>query len=233
MCHLVFRGNIKWPIMRKLILKEIVTLIYGALGTIISLSFFIGVVVAIQTALNIKSPFIPKYLVGFATRQAIILEFSPMLISIIMAGKIGSYITSSIGSMKATEQIDALKLMGVNPLKYLVFPKIIALHFYPFVIAISMYVGVVGGWLAAVGGGHSTNNQFIEGLLINFQPFHVLYAFVKTYIFGLILSTVPAYHGYYMKGGALELGKATTKSFEWTVIIMIFIDYFLTHIMLG
>ncbi len=125
----VFKKPTKWKIMRSLILKEIDELIFGSLGIIIFISFFIGAVVTIQTALNLTSPIIPKSLIGFTTRQSLILEFAPTFVSIIMAGKVGSYITSSIGSMRVTEQIDALEVMGVNSLNYLVFPKIIALLF--------------------------------------------------------------------------------------------------------
>ncbi|MDV7140579.1 ABC transporter permease [Maribacter sp. TH_r10] len=229
----VFRKPTKWRIMKSLILKEIDELIYGSLGILIFISFFIGGVVAIQTALNITSELIPKNLVGFATRQSIILEFAPTFCSIIMAGKVGSYITSSIGTMRVTEQIDALEVMGVNALNYLVFPKIIALLLYPFIIAISMYVGIFGGWVAGVFGGFSTSADFIEGVQLDFIPFHVTYAFLKTLVFAFVLATIPSYHGFYMKGGALEVGKAATTSFVWTSVVIIILNYILTQLLLG
>ncbi len=229
----MFKKPTKWVIMKDLILKEIDDLIYGSLGIITFISFFVGGVVAIQTALNIDNPLIPKYLVGFATRQSVILEFAPTFTSIIMAGKVGSYITSSIGTMRVTEQIDALEVMGVNSLNYLVFPKIIALLFYPFVIAIGMYLGILGGWVAAVLGGFSTSTEFIQGIQVDFKPFHVFYAFTKTFVFAFILATIPAYHGYYMKGGALEVGKASTTSFVWTSVVIIILNYILTQMLLG
>ncbi|MBD1261924.1 ABC transporter permease [Maribacter polysiphoniae] len=229
----VFRKPTKWRIMKSLILKEIDELIYGSLGILIFISFFIGGVVAIQTALNITSELIPKNLVGFATRQSIILEFAPTFCSIIMAGKVGSYITSSIGTMRVTEQIDALEVMGVNALNYLVFPKIIALLLYPFIIAIAMYVGIFGGWTAGVLGGFSTSADFIEGVQLDFIPFHVTYAFIKTLIFAFVLATIPSYHGFYMKGGALEVGKAATTSFVWTSVVIIILNYILTQLLLG
>ncbi len=219
--------------MKSLILKEIDELIYGSLGILIFISFFIGGVVAIQTALNITSEIIPKYLVGFATRQSIILEFAPTFCSIIMAGKVGSYITSSIGTMRVTEQIDALEVMGVNALNYLVFPKIIAMLFYPFIIAISMYVGILGGWVAGVFGGFSTSADFVEGLQLDFNSFHVTYSFIKTLVFAFILATIPSFHGFYMKGGALEVGKAATTSFVWTSVVIIILNYILTQLLLG
>lgn len=229
----VFRKPTKWPIMKNLILKEIDDLIYGSLGIIIFISFFIGGVVAIQTALNIDNPLIPKYLVGFTTRQSVILEFAPTFCSIIMAGKVGSYITSSIGTMRVTEQIDALEVMGVNSLNYLVFPKIIALLLYPFVIAISMYLGILGGWLAAVMGEYTTSADFVKGLQIDFKPFHVFYAFAKTMAFAFILATIPSFYGYYMKGGALEVGKAATTAFVWTSVVIIIVNYMITQMLLG
>ena len=128
----VFNRPVKWSAMKQLILKEIDDLIIDSLGIVCFISFFVGGVVAIQTALNLTNPLIPKYLIGFATRQSVVLEFAPTFISIIMAGKMGSFITSSIGSMRVTEQIEALEVMGVNSLNYLVFPKMIALLLYPF-----------------------------------------------------------------------------------------------------
>ncbi|MBD3725019.1 MAG: ABC transporter permease, partial [Flavobacteriaceae bacterium] len=156
----VFNRPVKWSMMRQLIFKEVDDLIIDSLGIVSFISFFVGGVVAIQTALNLTNPLIPKYLIGFATRQSVILEFAPTFISIIMAGKMGSFITSSIGTMRVTEQIDALEVMGVNALNYLVFPKLIALLLFPFVIGLSMFLGVVGGYLAAVYGGFATSNEF-------------------------------------------------------------------------
>lgn len=229
----LFKKPTKWSIMKTLILKEIDELVYGSMGIIIFVSFFIGGVVTIQTALNLTNPLIPASLIGFAARQSVILEFAPTFISIIMAGKVGSYITSSIGTMRVTEQIDALEVMGVNSLNYLVFPKIIALLFYPFSIAISMYVGILGGWVAGVFGGFLTSADFVEGIQMDFIPFHITYAFIKTLIFAFVIATIPSFHGYYMKGGALEVGKASTTSFVWTSVAIIILNYVLTQLLLG
>jgi phospholipid/cholesterol/gamma-HCH transport system permease protein len=219
--------------MKQLILKEIDDLIIDSLGIVCFISFFVGGVVAIQTALNLTNPLIPRYLIGFATRQSVILEFAPTFISIIMAGKMGSFITSSIGTMRVTEQIDALEVMGVNSLNYLVFPKIIALFLYPFVIGIAMFLGIFGGYLAAVYGGFATSTDFITGIQVEFIPFHITYAFIKTLAFAFILATIPSFHGYYMKGGALEVGKASTVAFVWTSVLIIITNYFLTQILLS
>jgi phospholipid/cholesterol/gamma-HCH transport system permease protein len=229
----VFNKPLKWSAMRHLIFKEIDDLILSSLGIVAFISFFVGGVVSIQTALNLTNPLIPKYLIGFATRQSVILEFSPTFISIIMAGKVGSFITSSIGTMRVTEQIDALEVMGVNSLNYLIFPKMIAMLLYPFIIGLSMFLGIFGGWMAAVYGGFSSSDAFTQGLQIDFLPFHIAYAFIKTILFAFILATIPSYHGYYMKGGALEVGKASTVSFVWTSVVIILMNYIVTQLLLS
>ncbi len=222
----------KWKVLRKLIFKEINDLIIESLPIVVILSFFIGAVVSIQTALNLSSPFLSKSLIGFATRQSVILEFAPTFMSIIMAGKVGSYITSSIGTMRVTEQIDALEVMGINPLNYLVFPKIIALLFYPFVITIAMFIAILGGY-AAMSFAGVPSEAFITGIQMDFESFHIFYAYIKTFLFAFILATVPSYHGFYMKGGALEVGKASTSSFVWTSIIIIIVNFVVTQLLLS
>lgn len=229
----MFRRPTKWSVMKTLIIKDIDDLVISSIGIVAFISFFVGGVVAIQTSLNMNSPFIPKNLIGFATRQSVILEFAPTFISIIIAGKVGSFITSSIGTMRVTEQIDALEVMGINGLNYLVFPKLIAMMLYPFVIAIAMFLGIFGGFIACVYGGYSSAEDFINGIQLDFTPFHVTYAFIKTLVFAFVLATIPAYYGFFMKGGALEVGKASTTSFVWCSVVIILLNYFLTSIMLG
>ena len=229
----MFRKPTKWSVMKTLIFKDIDDLIMGSLGIVAFSSFFVGGVVTIQTALNINNPLIPKYLVGFATRQSVILEFAPTFISVIMAGKVGSFITSSIGTMRVTEQIDALEVMGINAVNYLVFPKFIALMLYPFVISIAMFLGILGGMAACFYGGFSSIDDYIIGLQTDFIPFHIAYAFIKTFVFAIVLATVPSFHGFYMKGGALEVGKASTTAFVWTSVVIILLNYILTQLLLS
>lgn len=229
----VFGRMTKTSVLRGLIFKEIDDLIISSLGIVIFISFFIGGVVTIQTALNLNNPLIPKSLIAFTARQSIILEFSPTFISIIMAGKVGSNITSSIGTMRVMEQIDALEVMGINSANYLIFPKIIAMLLYPFVIAISMFVGITGAYAAGVLGGFVAGEQFLNGLQNDFISFHLVYAFIKTFFFALILATIPSYHGYYMRGGALEVGKASTTAFVWTSVVLILANYLLTQLLLS
>ena len=233
MINKMFHKPTKWSVMKQLILKDIEDLVTNSLAIIAFVSFFIGGVLSIQTALNMDNPLLSKSLVGFVTRQSIILEFAPTIISIIMAGKVGSFITSSIGSMRVTEQIDALEVMGVNPLNYLVFPKTIAMMLYPFMISISMFLGILGGLTACVFGGLTSVDEYIAGVQMDFIPFHMLYSFIKTFVFAFILATIPSFHGYYMKGGALEVGKASTKSFVWTSVSIILINFILTQMLLS
>ncbi len=229
----VFGSYTKTSVLRHLIFKEINDLIISSLPIVAFISFFVGGVVAIQTALNMTNPIIPKTLIGFATRQSVILEFAPTFMSIIMAGKVGSFITSSIGSMRVTEQIDALEVMGINSLNYLVFPKIVALMFYPFVIVVSMFLGIVGGWAAGVYGGFVSSADFWLGVQEGFIPYQLFYAFFKTFVFSFILATVPSWQGFYMKGGALEVGKASTNSFVWTSVLIIASNYIITQLLLS
>lgn len=230
MLYDIFRKRTRWSITKDLILREIDDLIFGSIGIVAFISFFVGGVVAVQTALNIDSPFIPKYLIGFATRQSIVLEFAPTFTAIILAGKVGSFITSSIGTMRVTEQIDALDIMGVNSVNYLVFPKIVALMLMPFLIAMGMYLGVLGGWASAVMSGYTTSSEFIQGVQYDFKPYSMVYAFTKTVVFAFFLATIPSYHGYYMKGGALGVGKASTVSFVWTSIVIILTNSVITQL---
>jgi phospholipid/cholesterol/gamma-HCH transport system permease protein len=230
----VFKRPQKWKIFRETLFREIEDLGLKSLGIIMFISFFIGGVVAIQTALNVESPFIPKYLIGFATKRTMILEFGPTFTSIILAGKVGSYIASSMGTMRVTEQIDALEVMGINSLNYLVLPKLIAtLLFYPFLVLIAMLLGIFGGWVAGNLTGLFHTVDYINGIQLDFNPFFIKYALVKTVVFAFVIATIPAYHGYYVKGGSLEVGRASTQAVVWTSVVIILLNYFLTQMLLG
>ena len=189
--------------------------------------------IALQTALNLDNAFIPRSLIGFAAKRSIILEFAPTFCSIILAGKVGSYITSSIGTMRVTEQIDALEVMGVNSLNHLVLPKVIAtVFFYPFLISLGMMLGIFGGWIAGVFSGLFSGVDYVEGLQTDFNSFLLVYAIIKTLVFAFLIATVPSYHGYYVKGGSIAVGKASTQSVVWTTILIVIANYFLTQMLL-
>jgi len=234
MLRQVFKKPQKWSVFRETLFREIEDLGLKSLGIIMFISFFVGGVVAIQTALNVDSPFIPKFLIGFATKRSMILEFSPTFMSIILAGKVGSYITSSIGTMRVTEQIDALEVMGINSLNYLVLPKIIAaLFFYPLLILLAMFLGIFGGYTAGLLTDLFFVEDFVYGIQLDFNPFYIKYALIKTLVFAFAIATIPAYHGYYVKGGSLEVGRASTQAVVWTSIVIILLNYFLTQMLLG
>lgn len=229
----VFKRPQRGRVFREALFREIDELGLKSLGIIMFISFFIGGVIALQTALNIESPFIPQYLIGFATKRSIILEFAPTFCSIILAGKVGSYITSSIGTMRVTEQIDALEVMGINSINHLVFPKVLAtIFFYPFLVVLSMFLGIVGGWVAGITTGIFSYIDFLYGVQLDFNPFLVKYALIKTLVFAFLIATVPSYHGYYVKGGSIAVGKASTQSVVWTIIFIVIANYFLTQMLL-
>jgi phospholipid/cholesterol/gamma-HCH transport system permease protein len=234
MLRQVFKKPQKWSVFKEMLFREIEDLGLKSLGIIMFISFFVGGVVAIQTALNVDNPFIPKYLIGFATKRSMILEFSPTFMSIILAGKVGSYIASSIGTMRVTEQIDALEVMGINSLNYLVLPKILAtLFFYPLLILLAMFLGIYGGYVAGSLTDLFFSEDYIYGLQLDFNPYFIKYALIKTLVFAFVIATIPAYHGYYVKGGSLEVGRASTQAVVWTSVVIILLNYFLTQMILG
>ncbi len=230
----VFRKPQKWMIFRENLFKEVEELGLKSIGIVAFISFFVGGVVAIQTGLNVDNPLIPKYLIGFATKRSIILEFAPTFMSVILAGKVGSYITSSIGTMRVTEQIDALEVMGVNALNHLVLPKVIAtVFFYPFIVLLAMFLGIYGGYVAGNLTGLFTSDSYIVGIRTDFKPYLVQYSLVKTVVFAFLIATIPSYYGFYVKGGSIEVGKASTKAVVWTSVVIIVLNYFLTQMLLG
>lgn len=229
----VFRKPLRAKVFYQTVLKEIEDLGLKSLGIVLFISLFIGGVIALQTAINLENPFIPDYLIGFATKRSIILEFAPTFCSIILAGKVGSYITSSIGTMRVTEQIDALEVMGINSLNHLVLPKIIAtVLFYPFLITLGMFVGILGGWLAGTASSQFKALDYIQGVQLDFMPFLLFYSMLKTLIFAFLIATIPSYHGYYVKGGSIAVGRASTQSVVWTTILIVLFNYLLTQLIL-
>ena len=231
----VFSRPEKRIIYTKKIIHEIHYMGLNSLGIVSIISIFIGAVVAIQTGLQLgDNPFIPKYLIAYATREALILEFSPTMIALILAGKVGSSIASEIGTMRVTEQIDALEIMGINSKAYIILPKIIAaILFFPFLLIISMAIGMFGGYLAGTSGGIVTHNEFIYGLNYWFDSYHIFYAFVKTIFFAFVISSLSSYFGYFTEGGALDVGKSSTQAVVYCSIVILIINFILTQLMLS
>jgi len=224
----------KWGIYYRQILIEIETLGIQSIGIVIIISIFMGAVVTLQTRYNLENPLIPMYLIGLTARDTMLLEFSSTIVGLILAGKVGSNIASEIGHMRITEQIDALEIMGVNSASYLIQPKLIAtVIFNPILTLISMFVGVFGGWLASVVTGALTSSDYIYGIQYWFVPFYVVYSLVKTVVFAIIITTVPAYFGYFVKGGALEVGRASTKGVVSSSILILLFNVILTQLLLA
>lgn len=176
----------------------------------------------------------PKYLIGLAARDSIILEFSSTMVALILAGKVGSNIASEIGTMRITEQIDALEIMGVNSAGFLVMPKIIAsIFFFPFLTILSIFVGILGGWLVGEFTGVVSTAEYIRGIQWGFTPFYVTYSLIKTVFFAFIITSVASYHGYRVKGGSLEVGKASTNAVVSSSILILLINLILTNLLLS
>ncbi len=221
-------------IFRKQLIHEIDSLGIDSLGIIFIISIFMGAVIAIQTAYNIDTPLIPRYTVGYITKQSIVLEFSPTIISLILAGKIGSRIASEIGTMRITEQIDALEIMGVNSANYLMLSKIIgAMIIIPILVIISIFLGIFGGFLVAVFTDQYSVSTYFIGIRSFFVPFELFYSIIKSVFFAFIITSVSGYFGYTVKGGALEVGKNSTKAVVRSSVLIIFCNLILTQIMLG
>lgn len=230
----VFRKPEKFSIYRKQMFHEIDSLGIGSLGIVAIISVFMGAVITIQSAFGFESPWIPLYAVGLASRDSIILEFSPTIVSLILAGKVGSNIASEIGTMRVSEQIDALEIMGINSSAYLILPKIIAaMIINPFLIVISMFLGLFGGWFFGTITGVVTSYEFIYGIQYTFKPYNITYALIKTVVFAFIITSVSSYHGYFTQGGALEVGKSSTKAVVYSSIIILIFNFILTQLLLA
>lgn len=223
----------KWSVFRKQLVLEMEKVGLNSVSLVIILSFFVGAVVSIQTAFNMTNPLLPSYLVGLASRDSLILEFSPTMISLILAGKVGSSIASEIGSMRVTEQIDALEIMGINSASFLILPKIVAsIFFFPFLIIMSMGIGMVGAWVGGLSA-DVTTADFMYGLKYEFNSFYITYAVIKTIFFAFIISSVSAYFGYHTKGGAIAVGKSSTTAVVTSSILILLFNYILTDIILS
>src|SRR6185295_13669701 len=197
----------------------------GSLGIVTIISVFIGAVSALQTAYQLVSPLIPKSTIAQIVRDTVILEFAPTLVCIVLAGVVGSKIASELGNMRVSEQIDALEIMGINTKAYLVLPKILAaLIMVPCLIILSIAIGIWGGYLAGMFSSILSKEQFHQGLVSGFMPYNVFFALSKAVTFAFIISTIPAYYGYYVEGGALEIGRASTTAVVVSCILILFAD---------
>lgn len=205
----------------------------GSLGIVTIISFFIGAVSAVQTAYQMTSPFLPPSLISQIVRDTVILEFAPTLVSIVLAGVVGSKIAGELGNMRVSEQIDALEIMGINTKAYLVLPKILAaLVVVPMLIVIAMILGIWGGRIAGSMSGILSGDMFDKGLREGFNAYNVFFSLVKAYVFAYLIASIPAYYGYNVKGGALEIGRASTKAVVVSCIMILIADYVLSALLL-
>ncbi|MGB0135893.1 MAG: MlaE family ABC transporter permease [Flavobacteriales bacterium] len=223
----------KRSIYWKLFVEEVDKIGVQSVPIVALLSTFMGAVITIQTAAQIDSGWIPAYIIGFTTRQTTILEFSPTIIPVILAGKVGSNIASEIGTMRITEQIDALDIMGINSAGYLILPKVLASVFiFPVLVVISMFLGICAGALIGEFAGVVSFADFEQGIQYDFRPFQIAYAVIKTTVFAFIITSVSAYCGYHVRGGALEVGRASTQAVVWSIVLIMTFNVILTQVLL-
>ncbi len=229
----VFSRPEKGRIYARRIVFELEALGLNSIGLTAIISVFIGAVITLQMSINLKSPFIPQYLIGYATRETMILEFASTVVALILSGKVGSNIASEIGTMRITEQIDALEIMGVNSASYLILPKIVAtVLFFPFLTILSIMIGILGGWLIAVLTGIMIPADYVEGLLYDFRSYSIVYSLIKMAVFAYLITSVSAFCGYYARGNSLEVGAASTRAVVVSSIVIMIFNLILTQILL-
>ncbi|OFX23652.1 MAG: ABC transporter permease [Bacteroidetes bacterium GWA2_31_9b] len=230
----VFSKPEKLKIYYKETIKEIDKLGLNSIWIVVIISFFMGAVITMQTAYNTENPIYPKYLIGLTARDTLLLEFSSTIVALILAGKIGSNIASEIGTMRVTEQIDALEIMGVNSASFLILPKVVATIFFsPFLCLLSMFIGIMGGWIAGIATGVMTSQDYIYGIQYAFIPYYIVYALIKSAFFAFLITSISSYHGYYSYGGSLEVGQSSTKAVVHSSISILLFNVILTQLLLS
>ena len=229
----VFSRPEKGAIYRRRILYEMEALGLKSIGLTMIISVFIGAVITLQMCINLESPFIPQTLIGYATRETLILEFSSTVVALILSGKVGSSIASEIGTMRITEQIDALEIMGVNSASYLILPKIVAaVFFFPLLTILSIVIGILGGWGIAWATDIMIPSDYLDGLLLDFRAYSIVYTLIKAAVFAYIITSVSSFYGYYAKGNSLEVGVASTRAVVASSIVIMIFNLILTQLLL-
>jgi len=237
--YFMFLGNLftnreTFKTYYKLVLEECISIGLGSLFLVALVSTFMGAVTTVQTAYNMVSDFIPDYVISQVVREMIVLELAPTIIAVIYAGKVGSSMAGGLGTMRITEQIDALEVMGINSISYLVLPKIIAsIMMYPMLVIIAGVCGMLGGYLAGTLTGIITPTDYVYGLRSSYNEFTVIFALIKSVVFAFLVSSISSYKGYYTQGGALEVGVSTTQAVTTSVIAVLIADYLLAQLLLA
>jgi phospholipid/cholesterol/gamma-HCH transport system permease protein len=218
----------------KLVLDECISIGIGSILLIALVATFMGAVTTVQTAANMVSDFIPDYVVSEVVREMTILELAPTIIAVIFAGKVGSSMSGQLGTMRITEQIDALEVMGINSISYLVLPKIVAsLMMYPLLVIVAGVCSLFGGYLVGTLTGTISPNDYIYGLRFQFNEFFITFALIKSFVFAFLVSSISSFKGYYTQGGALEVGISSTQAVTNSVIAVLSADYLLAQLLLG
>lgn len=223
----------KFRVYIKLIIDEAILIGIDSVFIVVIVSSFIGAVTCVQTAYNLVSPFVPTYIIGTIVRDMTILELAPTITCVVLAGKVGSNIAGGLGTMRITEQIDALEVMGINSSSYLILPKIIAaLLTFPLLVILAAFLSMYGGYLAGVLTGALTEKEYIYGIRYQFQGYNVTFAIIKSLVFAFLISSISSYQGYFTKGGALEVGKSSTEAVTNSCIAVLCADYLLAQLLL-
>jgi phospholipid/cholesterol/gamma-HCH transport system permease protein len=230
--HLLTRESFKT--YYKLVLEECLTVGIGSMLLVALVATFMGAVTTVQTAANMVNPFIPDYVISQVVREMTILELAPTIIAVIYAGKVGSSMSGHLGTMKITEQIDALEVMGINSISYLVLPKIIAsMLMYPMLVIIAGVCALMGGYIAGTIADIITPTDYVYGIRSAFNPFFVSFALIKSVVFAFLVASISSFKGYYTQGGALEVGVSSTQAVTNSVIAVLIADYLLAQLLLG
>lgn len=229
----LFKNRESFRTYVRLTLDECILVGINSIVLVSIVSVFMGAVSTLQTAYNLVNPLIPDNVIGLVVRDLTILELAPTITGIIFAGKVGSSIAGNLGTMRITEQIDALEVMGINPVSYLVLPKVVAtLLMYPFLVILAGTLAISGGFLAAKFGGVLATADYLTGLRLEFNEFSVYFALIKSVVFAFLVSTISAYMGYFTKGGALEVGQSSTRAVTVSCIAILFSDFVLAQLLL-
>lgn len=236
--YMTFLGSMlvnreKFSIYPRLVIDECVLIGLDSIFIVSIVSLFIGAVSCIQSAANLVSPLVPMYIVGTVVRDMEVLELAPTITSVVLAGKVGSAIAGNLGTMRITEQIDALEVIGINSSSYLVLPKIIAaMLMFPMLVILSGFLGLYGGYIAGIISGKLTGQEYIYGIRNSFNSMNVVMALVKSVVFAFLISSISAFQGYFTKGGALEVGKSSTSAVTNSCIAVLVADYLLAELFL-
>lgn len=230
----LFRNREKFKVYFSLTIQEAIEIGFNSILIVSIVSSFLGAVTCVQTAANMDNPFVPKYIISLIVRDSTILELGPTILSVVLAGKVGSNIAGQLGTMRITEQIDALEVMGINSSSYLVLPKLIAaLVMFPVLVTIGCFLGILGGYYAGWLSGAVNPQEYIHGLQFAFKGDYMFFALIKSFVFAFIVVSISSFQGYYTKGGAYEVGRASTSAVTNSCIALLVADYLLAQLLVG